>query len=114
MKQLFTAVALLFVVGAAGVAAADTTQYPILSVERLTLGARLEHAWYSGSQDGPVLFLTHDIQKEFGVGVVGAYALTAGEYPTALIGGTVYALDSKWFRSYVGLNVRLFAGGGVK
>lgn len=88
----------------------DTRQYPILAKERLTLGARLEHAWYSGKTDGPVSFLTEDVQREFGVGVVGAYAMTGGEYPTSLIGGTVYALDSKFFRSWVGLNIRLFSG----
>jgi len=82
--------------------------YPILSEKRLTLGARLEHAWYSGEDN----FLVRDVEKEFGVGIVGAYALTGGDFPLSLVGGSVYAMDSKWFRSYVGINVRLFSGLG--
>jgi hypothetical protein len=87
-------------------------KYPLLAKERLTIGARIEQSWYSGKEDGPVSYLTEQVQDEFGVGVVGAYALTGGEYPLSLVGGTVYALDSKFFRSWIGLNVRLYSGRG--
>lgn len=111
-KVLSTAFLLALVAAAATAYAEDTTQYPILSAQRLTVGARLEHSWYSGNPDGPVSFLTNEVGKEFGVGGVAAYSLTGGQYPTSLVGGTVYALDSRFFRSWVGFNVRLFSGRG--
>lgn len=110
MKPSFIALFLLCL--AAPAFAEDTTQYPILAKERLTVGARLEHAFYSGESEGPVGYLTEQVQKEWGLGVVAAYALTGGSYPTSLVGGTVYALDSRFFRSWVGLNVRLYSGRG--
>lgn len=107
MKKLI-AVAFLLCLAAPALAHNPDFPYPLLAKERLTIGARVEHAWYSGEDN----FLVNEVEKEFGVGVVGAYALTGGQYPLSLIGGTVYAMDSKWFRSYVGINVRLFSGRG--
>lgn len=88
----------------------DPKQYPVLAKERLTLGARAEYEFYAGDRSGPVGFLVNDVQKEWALGVVGAYALTGGRYPLSLVGGTIYGTDSKFYRSHIGVSIRLFSG----
>lgn len=79
---------------------------PLLSIERLSLGAGVNYAFFSAPLESSARI--PEFEKEFEVGVFAAYNLIPH---LSLVGSSVYGLDNKLFRSSVGLRVRLFQGG---
>lgn len=69
---------------------------------RLTLGVRGEHSWISAGGEEPV----PNVPREFAIGVVGSYYLVP---KWSIIAGTTYGLDSKLFRSWLGLNLKVYS-----
>ena len=112
MKKCILLLFALMIFGTTAALAHDPNfPYPLLAKERLTIGARCEYDWYAGNSSGTE-FLVDELGKEFHVGAVAAYALTGGSYPLSMIGGTTYGLDSKHFRTWLGLNLRVYSGRG--
>lgn len=77
---------------------------PIVSAERLQLGAGINHEWFHGSEDIP---LPH-VEKEFTLGLYGAYNMVPA---LDIVAFSKRGLDSKLWNSAIGLRVTFFAGG---
>lgn len=80
------------------------TEASLFSLDRLQLGAGLNHEWFSKGDDNA---LDRTINKEFTVGLYGSYNVIP---PMSFIGFTKYGLDSKEFNSALGLRVTIFSG----
>lgn len=96
MKRLILALGLtaLFAVPALA-----EDQYPIFSMQRATLGARLEYVWHTGDNAQPLSF-----KKEWAAGPVFAYSIV----PKLTISSRyLYHFDSKINDFAVGLNLKL-------
>jgi hypothetical protein len=78
--------------------------YPLISPARLTLGARAEYSWFSNANEGDP---QPAFQKEWAIGLVGSYALVP---KLSAIAGTTYGLDNRQFRSWAGINLKIFDG----
>ena len=105
MKKLILVLAAL--VALAAPAAAQTEpgtipNAPLLSITRLSVGVGASYAFYSGDEGNRPSFA-----KEWEGGLFAAYALTPN---VAAVGSVVYGLDSKVYRSSVGVRVSVFRG----
>jgi hypothetical protein len=109
MKNLLRvslAVFALNILASSAMAQAAPVPKPLLSVERLSVGAGLNYAFYSAPLESSARI--PEFEKEWEVGVFAADNLIPH---LSLVGSSAYGLDNKLFRSSVGLRVRLFQGG---
>jgi hypothetical protein len=96
---------LLLMMGMAGSAHAALSQpMPILDVRRLQVGARLEYNSWSARGGAPTI----PFKREFGAGVVAAYALVPN---VSLTWRTIYFVDNRLWNHALGVNLLLFDKG---
>jgi hypothetical protein len=82
----------------------NPSQYPVISLARLTLGARGEYSWLSNVNDNDP---QPPFKKEWAVGIVGAYGLVP---KLSAIGGVTYGVDNREYRSWLGVSLKIFDG----
>ena len=104
LKRLLLSLFALAVVSTAAHAQAEPK--PLLSAERLSIGAGVNYAFYSAPLESSARL--PDFKKEWEAGVFAAYNLTPH---LSAVGSSVYGLDNKQFRTSLGLRVRIFQGG---
>lgn len=105
MKRFLLAVALsLSLASAASAQVENPAQYPILSLQRLHAGVRTEYAWWTGKDDTQL----PGVEKEFALGLVGAYSMVPRLSATGRI---LYHLDSRITAYTVGVNFEFYSGG---
>lgn len=79
---------------------------PLLSVERVSLGAGFNYAFHAAPFETSAPL--PEFRKEFEAGLYGAYNLTPH---LSAVASSVYGLDNKTFRTSLGVRIRLFQGG---
>ena len=97
------AVALSLSASIASAAGAPGTDRPLFAIERASLGAGLDYAWWQNQGD-------HELppfKKAWEAGLYGAYVLTPHFTATA---STVYDFDNKWIRYRLGVRFVLWRG----
>ena len=102
LKFLLPALLLAALSGISG--QAESADAPILSLKRLSLGAGLDNQWFAKAGVDATL---PAFDREWGVGLYGAYNLTGG---LSLTGSSVYGMDNRWIHSKLGVRLRIFAG----
>ena len=102
MKKLILTFGLML---AAAVASAETIYptSPFFSLQRLTVGGRLEHRWRGVEEAAPLSEAAH----EWGAGVVGSYELVPRLDLTAR---SVYFLSTGTTEFALGVNLLLYSG----
>jgi len=80
---------------------------PAVSLDRLSIGVRGEYSWFAQRFGVPPT----EFDREYAVGMVGSYNLVPN---CSLIGGSVYGVKNRLFRSWLGVNVIIFRGKGLK
>lgn len=85
---------------------------PILSMERVSLGAAADYCGFQKSGDQPLPAYS----KSWELGLIGSYTLVApkpGEKGPilSLAAASSYDVDNKWFRHRLGLRLVVFRGG---
>lgn len=78
---------------------------PAFSLTRLSIAGGAGYVWHSGEDASVPPF-----NKEWEAGLYGAYVLPTGTGKLNLTASVVYGVDSKLFRSSVGLRFPLFVG----
>jgi len=91
---------------AAPVAAQVSPDKPLLTAERLHIGASIRYASWSAPQGT----LLTTFKKEFEVGLPVAYNLNRFD----IVGGGFYLTDSKAYRWTIGIAIELPIAGGAK
>ena len=103
MKFLLLPVLLLAL--SAGAGQAQTTDKTLLSLSRRSLAAAVDNQWFAkAGVDATV----PAFDREWAVGLYGAYNLTPG---VSLTASSTYAMDNRWIQSKLGVRLRIFAGG---
>ena len=101
MRKLFILLALLAI--PVVVHAQDASDRPLVSASRLQLGGGINHEWFSGSADSPVI----TIKKEFTLGLYASYNMVP---QVDIIAFSKRGLDSKIWNSALGLRITIFSG----
>ena len=103
---LLAALAAALCLTAATVHAQEPVKAPslLLSLDRLSLGARFGYAWHSGAEENLPAF-----RKEFEIGAVGAYSLTPH---VSLSFQALRGLDNKTQRLSLAVTIPVYVGGG--
>ena len=79
-------------------------QYPLISKQRLQIGARVEYAWWQQREPAGAEFT---FKKELGVGIPASYTIVPN---ISLTWRTIYFIDNRIWSHAAGINFLIYNG----